>query len=155
LFNGTPFKNLVARLLGVKLGKKVFNDGSLFFDKTLLEIGDYATLNEFAMFKGHSLEEGVFKSDRVVVGNGCTVGVGALIHYGVRIADDVVIGPDSFLMKGETPETGTVWRGNPARAISSAPATAPVSDASMDIVLAAGSAHRERHLQPVDLSSAG
>ena len=67
--------------------------------------------------QGHSLEEGVFKSDYIVVGNGCSLGTGAFIHYGVQIGDNVVIDPDSFLMKGEVPDAGTIWRGNPAKAI--------------------------------------
>jgi non-ribosomal peptide synthetase-like protein len=98
LFKGTPFKNVISRLLGVKLGRMVFDDGCLLFDKTLLQIGDYTNLNESCIFQGHSLEEGVFKSDNIVVGNGCTLGVAAFVHYGVRIADNVVIDPDSFVM---------------------------------------------------------
>ena len=39
------------------------------------------------------------------------------LHYGVRVGDHVAIEPDSFLMKGESPDAGTTWRGNPARAI--------------------------------------
>jgi acetyltransferase-like isoleucine patch superfamily enzyme len=81
---------------------------------------DYATLNEGSALKAHSLEEGVFKSDYVRVGSGFTIGCGALVHYGVRIGDNVVIDPDSFLMKGETPDANTTWRGNPARSVRKA-----------------------------------
>ncbi len=41
------------------------------------------------------------------------------MHYGVRMGDNVVLEPDSFLMKGEILDPGTTWRGNPARAVSS------------------------------------
>src|SRR3546814_8784539 len=54
----------------VTLGKRVFDDGARFHDKTLIEIGDYATLNEGCIIQGHSLEEGVFKCDAVKIGNG-------------------------------------------------------------------------------------
>jgi non-ribosomal peptide synthetase-like protein len=117
LFTGTPFKNLISRLLGVKLGRMVFDDGCQFFDKTLLTIGDHANLNAFCMFQGHSLEEGVFKSDRIVVGNGCSLGAAALVHYGVTMGDHVVIDADSFVMKGESADANTIWRGNPARLV--------------------------------------
>ncbi|MBI3408899.1 MAG: amino acid adenylation domain-containing protein [Planctomycetes bacterium] len=120
LFKGTPFKNVISRLLGVKLGRMVFDDGCFFFDKTLITIGDYANLNEVSMFQGHSLEEGVFKSDHIVVGNGCTLGSAAFVHYGVKIGDHVVIDPDSFVMKGETADANTIWRGNPAKMVASA-----------------------------------
>ena len=83
LFKGTPFKNVISRLLGVKVGRKVFDDGCQYLEKTLIEIGDYANLNEASTLQGHSLEEGVFKSDYIKIGNGCTLGVGAFVHYGV------------------------------------------------------------------------
>jgi non-ribosomal peptide synthetase-like protein len=116
LFKGTPIKNMISRLLGVRLGRKVFDDGCRFHDKTLIEIGDYANLNEGSVFQGHSLEEGVFKCDEIKIGNGCSVGCAAFVHYGVIMGDDVVLDPDSFLMKGEILDPGSTWRGNPAKA---------------------------------------
>lgn len=115
LFAGTPLRNVMCRMLGVKLGKMVYNDGCQFYDKTLIEVGDYANLNAFSMFQAHSLEEGVFKSDRVKVGNRCTVGANALIHYGVETGDGVIVQPDSFIMKGEVLDAATIWCGNPAK----------------------------------------
>lgn len=117
LFKGTPMKNAVSRLLGVRLGRFVFDDGCRFYDNSLITVGDYTTLSEAAVLQGHSLEEGVFKSDYVNVGAYCTLGAAAFVHYGVRIGDHVVIEPDSFLMKGESPDAGSTWRGNPARAV--------------------------------------
>ena len=117
LFKGTPFKNVISRLLGVKVGRKVFDDGCQYLEKTLIEIGDYANLNEAATLQGHSLEEGVFKSDYIKIGSGCTIGGTAFVHYGVTMGDHVVLDPDSFLMKGETVEPHATWRGNPAKAV--------------------------------------
>jgi hypothetical protein len=37
--------------------------------------------------------------------------------YGVVMGDNVVLDPDSFLMKGEILDSGSHWRGNPAKAI--------------------------------------
>jgi non-ribosomal peptide synthetase-like protein len=118
LFKGTPFKNVISRLLGVTVGRRVFDDGCRFFDKTLIAVGDDTTLSEGAIIQGHSLEEGVFKSDTISIGNGCTLGTAAFVHYGVRMGDNVVLEPDSFLMKGEILGSGTTWLGNPARAVS-------------------------------------
>src|SRR5207342_834127 len=36
LFKGTPMKNLISRLLGVRLGRRVFDDGARYHDKTLV-----------------------------------------------------------------------------------------------------------------------
>jgi non-ribosomal peptide synthetase-like protein len=117
MFGGTPFKNVISRMLGVKVGKRVFDDGCGVTEKTLGEIGDYCTLNEESTMQCHSLEEGVFKADRIMVGNGCTLGINAFVHYGVTIGDNVILKADSFLMKGETVEPDSIWQGNPAKAI--------------------------------------
>ena len=67
------------------------------------------------MLQAHSLEEGVFKSDIIRIGNGCSIGPGAFVHYGVTMGDHVVLDADFFLMKGETLDAYTGWRGNPAK----------------------------------------
>ena len=117
LFAGTPFKNLISRLEGVKVGKKVFDDGFEFNEYTLIEIGDHANLNEVGLIQPHTLEEGVFKSDYVKIGEGCTLGCASNIHYGVTFGEYVVLDPNSFVMKGETADPDDTWQGNPARSI--------------------------------------
>jgi non-ribosomal peptide synthetase-like protein len=117
LFGGTPFKNLISRLVGVKIGRKVFDGGCSITDRTLTEIGDCVNLNEGSVLQAHSLEEGVFKSDYVRVGAGSTVGPGAFVHYGVTLGDRVAVDADTFVMKGEVLEANTIWRGNPAKLI--------------------------------------
>jgi len=108
---------MLFRAMGMKVGRMVFDCSRSFTERTLTEIGDYANLNEGCILQAHSLEEGVFKSDYIRVGNGCSIGPGAFVHYGVCMADHDVLDADSFLMKGETPETHTGWRGNPAKLV--------------------------------------
>jgi non-ribosomal peptide synthetase-like protein len=114
-FGGTPFKNLISRLVGVKVGRKVYDGGCSITDRTLTQIDDFANLNEGSVLQAHSLEEGVFKSDHIRVGQGCTLGPGAFVHYGVSMGQHVVLDADSFLMKGEILDAHSRWRGNPAR----------------------------------------
>jgi non-ribosomal peptide synthetase-like protein len=118
LFRGTPFKNLISRMLGTRTGKFVYDDGCVMTERTLVEVGDYCTLNEFSIIQSHSMEDGIFKSDMVQLGSGTTVGMNAMVHYGVTTGEQVIIDADSFLMKGETPAEKTVWRGNPATQVS-------------------------------------
>jgi len=108
---------MLFRAMGMKVGRMVFDCSRSFTERTLTEIGDYANLNEGCILQAHSLEEGVFKSDYIHIGSGCSVGPGAFVHYGVCMADHVVLDADSFLMKGETPESYTGWRGNPAKLV--------------------------------------
>jgi non-ribosomal peptide synthetase-like protein len=115
LFSGTPFRPMLFRAMGMKIGRKVFDCSRSVTERTLTEVGDYTNLNEGSVLQAHSLEEGVFKSDAIRIGEGCSIGPGAFVHYGVRMGDHVVLDADAFLMKGETPESYTGWRGNPAK----------------------------------------
>ena len=115
MFDGTPFKNLVWRGLGVRIGRRVFDDGCYLTERTLTAIGDGCMLNAGSKIQCHSQEDGTFKSDRTTVGAGCTLGVGAMIHYGVTMGEGSVLAPDSFLMKGEEVPARARWGGNPAR----------------------------------------
>jgi non-ribosomal peptide synthetase-like protein len=129
-FGGTPFKNVVSRLVGIKIGRKVYDGGCSITERTLTEIGDCVNLNEGSVLQAHSLEEGVFKSDYVRIGSGSTLAPGAFAHYGVTMGEHVVLDADSFLMKGEVLDHHTVWRGNPAKLVSvirtQQPAIAPL-----------------------------
>jgi non-ribosomal peptide synthetase-like protein len=115
ILNGTPFKRLVWRMLGVRVGRRLFDDGCWMPEKTLVTIGDDVTLNARSLIQCHSQEDDTFKSDRIAIGAGCTVGVGGWVHYGATMGDGSVLEPDSFLMKGEEVPPGARWGGNPAR----------------------------------------
>ena len=116
--DGTPFKNLAWRLLGVRIGRKVFDDGASMPEKTLVTIGDGATLNQGSVIQAHSLEDGGFKTDHVVIGRGATLGVGAFVHYGTTVGERAIVEADAFLMKGEEVGAQRRWRGNPAVEVS-------------------------------------
>ncbi|MFC5994751.1 Pls/PosA family non-ribosomal peptide synthetase [Pseudonocardia hispaniensis] len=117
VLSGTPFKNIISRMLGVRLGRKVFDDGCAMPERTLVSIGDACTLNAGTAIQCHSQEDGTFKSDRSTLGSGCTLGVGAFVHYGVTVSDGAVLAAGSFLMKGEEMPPNAQWAGNPAREI--------------------------------------
>jgi non-ribosomal peptide synthetase-like protein len=117
MFAGTPFRGMLLRAMGMKVGAKLFDCSAGIPERSLTEVGDYANLNEGCVLQAHSLEEGVFKSDYIRLGNRCSVGPGAYVHYGVCTGDDVVLDADSFLMKGEILDSHTGWCGNPAKLV--------------------------------------
>jgi non-ribosomal peptide synthetase-like protein len=114
LFNGTPFKSVVWRLLGAKVGRRVFDDGCAFTERSFVTIGDRCTLNAGSTIQCHSQEDGAFKSDRSSIGSWSTLGVGAFVHYGVTVRAGAQLEPDSFLMKGSEVPANARWGGNPA-----------------------------------------
>jgi non-ribosomal peptide synthetase-like protein len=145
VFNGTPFKNVVWRALGVRLGRRVFDDGVYMTERTLTAVGDDCTLNVGSKMQCHSQEDGTFKSDGSTLGAGCTLGVGAFVHYGVTMGDGAVLAADSFLMKGEDVPADGRWWGNPATETREVPAPRPTagpkparSAAAGDLVAVAG-----------------
>ncbi|RSM74439.1 peptide synthetase [Amycolatopsis sp. WAC 01375] len=114
LFDGTPFKPFLLRCLGVRIGRRVFDDGCAIPERSLVSIGDDCVLNLHTVVQGHSLEDGLFKSDYVTIGAGCTIGTGAFVHYGVTMADGAIAEADAFLMKGTAAPARTRWHANPA-----------------------------------------
>jgi non-ribosomal peptide synthetase-like protein len=114
MFNGTPFKGVIWRLLGVRIGRRVFDDGCSIIERSLVSVGSDCTLAAGSIIQCHSLEDGAFKSDHIVIGTGCSIGSGAFVHYGVTMGEGSALDADSFLMKGEDVPPGARWGGNPA-----------------------------------------
>lgn len=114
IFDGTPVKAVFWRLLGVRMGRRVFDDGCAIIERSLTSVGSDTALNMACLLQGHSLEDGAFKSDRISIGRGCTVGTGAFVHYAVTMADGSLLEADAFAMKGSDIRPGTRWLGNPA-----------------------------------------
>jgi non-ribosomal peptide synthetase-like protein len=114
MLNGTPFKGVIWRLLGVRIGRRVFDDGCSIIERSLVSVGSYCTLAAGSIIQSHSLEDGAFKSDYTVIGAGCSIGSVAFVHYGVTMGEGSALDADSFLMKGEYVPPGAGWGGNPA-----------------------------------------
>lgn len=118
LLSGTPFKVIVWRIVGVRVGKRLFDDGAGMSEKNIITLGDNVNLNAGSFIQCHSQEDYAFKSDATTIGSGCTLGVATMVHYGVTMDDGVVLAPDSFLMKGEEVPAFERWGGNPAEALT-------------------------------------
>ena len=110
-----PFKNVIWRLLGVRIGRRVFDDGCCLTGGTLVthrgrlhaQCGQH---DPVPLAGGRRVQVRPHQ-----IGAGCTLGVGAFVHYGVTIGDGAVLAPDSFLMKGEEVPPHARWGGNPAQ----------------------------------------
>jgi non-ribosomal peptide synthetase-like protein len=120
IFDGTPFKGVLWRLLGMRIGRRVFDDGCAIVERTLVSVGDDCTLGTGSIVQSHSLEDGTFKSDHITIGTGCTIGTGTFLLYGTTMGDGSVLDTDSFLLKGEHVPPRALWRGNPATEVPAA-----------------------------------
>ena len=109
----TPFKTALWRLLGVRIGSRVFDDGC-FADRAGL-----ADLRRRLHTQRRQHGPIPFPGGRHLQVRpqrhrcGFTLGVGSFVHYGVTIGAGAAVAPDSFVMKGGGPPLDR-WGGNPA-----------------------------------------
>jgi non-ribosomal peptide synthetase-like protein len=111
---GTPFVGWYFRLLGAKIGQRVYIDTLDMTEFDLVTIGDDACLNEGCTIQTHLFEDRVMKLGRIEIGNGCSVGAGALVLYETHMADGSYLEDQSLLTKGVARPAGTSWAGVPA-----------------------------------------
>ena len=112
---GTPYINVFLRLMGCRIGRRVFTDTTDITEHDLISVGDDAALNENAGLQTHLFEDRVMKVSGVEIGARATVGSLSVALYDSVIEADAMLGDLSVLMKGETLPAGTSWEGSPAR----------------------------------------
>jgi len=118
---GTPFLAACLRLLGVRIGRRVFLDTTDFTEFDLVSMGDDVAFNRNSGAQTHLFEDRVMKLSRSDIGARATIGAYSTTLYDTRIGEDAALGALSILMKGEELPPGTTWEGSPAR-------PAPVDD---------------------------
>lgn len=110
---GTPFVGPALRLLGCKIGRRVFLASILFSEFDLIEIGPHAAVNLGAVLQTHLFEDRIMKSSYVRVDDDCTVGDHAVVLYDTRMQHGSTVAPLSLVMKGEILPPSTSWAGIP------------------------------------------
>jgi non-ribosomal peptide synthetase-like protein len=135
LLNGTPFKS-AARLLGVRVGRRLFDDGASISEKSLVELGDDVILNTSVILQPHSMEDGVFKAAPISVDSGAELAPMAFVHYDTIIEAGAALGGNAFLTKGQRVPPGARWLGNPAEEVSSPRAHSRARRSSSTVLVA-------------------
>jgi len=111
---GTPYACWYFRLLGAKIGRRVYLDTTEMTEFDLIEIGDDVALNDTCTIQTHLFEDRVMKMSYVRIGNRCSVGAGSTVLYDTHMGDGSSLEDLSLLMKGEALPAGTAWTGIPA-----------------------------------------
>ena len=112
---GTPFLCWFFRLMGARIGKRVYLDTTDITEFDLVSLGEEAEINGDATLQTHLFEDRVMKMSRVDIGARCTVGSTSLVLYDTKMEPGAQLNDLSLLMKGETLPAGTCWEGVPAR----------------------------------------
>lgn len=116
MLRGTPFINLYLRMMGCKIGKRVYTDTTDITEFDLIRVGNDVALNSDCGLQTHLFEDRVMKISTITIGDRCDVGSAAIILYDTVMSPSSSLGNLSMLMKGESLPTASCWVGSPARA---------------------------------------
>ena len=115
---GTPLLPWYFRLLGARIGRRVYAHTTGLLEWDLVDVGDSAALNDDCVLQTHLFEDRVLKASTVRIGADCRVGATSVMLYDSTMEDGSSIDALSLLMKGERLPAATAWAGIPARRCS-------------------------------------
>lgn len=112
---GTPYAPIFFRLMGSKIGKRVYMETTEITEFDLVHIGDYASVNYLCTIQTHLFEDRVMKMSDLFIGDDCTVGAMSVVLYDSVMEKGSSIDGLSLVMKGEVIPQQTKWAGSPAK----------------------------------------
>ena len=115
LLAGTPYICWFFRLLGAKIGKRVYLDTTELTEFDLIQIGNDVAVNLDCTLQTHLFEDRVMKMAPVHVEQNCHLGAMSLVLYDTQIREGASVGDLSLVMKGESLLSNTSWTGIPGR----------------------------------------
>lgn len=112
---GTPLLGLYYRLMGAKIGSRVYfgTDAVGVFD--LLRIGDDTSIGHEASLLGYTIENGMLRIGRITIGQQCYVGARSMLSLNTEMQDESRLSGLSMLAEGSCLPRGECWSGSPAR----------------------------------------
>jgi acetyltransferase-like isoleucine patch superfamily enzyme len=119
LFRGTPVWSSYLRMNGARLGRRVFVNSLSVSDHNMLEFGHDVVVGAEVQLSGHTVEHGIVKTGRVVLGDSVTIGLCSVIDIDVEVGARAQVGALSLVPKHTRLEAGVVYAGIPVRPLSS------------------------------------
>jgi non-ribosomal peptide synthetase-like protein len=114
---GTPLLPWYLRLLGARIGRRVYLYSTGFLEFDLVEIGDRSVLNKECILQTHLFEDRILKASKLRIGADCEIGTQSVVLYDAEMNDGARLGALSLLMKGESLPAGSSWVGSPLAAV--------------------------------------
>ncbi len=114
---GTPWIAPVLRLLGARIGRRVWLGTTWLTEFDLVEVGDDAAVAEATSLQTHLFEDRVMKMSKVKVGVASSIGPRSIVLYDAEVGSGATLDALSLVMKGESLPPESRWRGIPARPI--------------------------------------
>jgi non-ribosomal peptide synthetase-like protein len=117
-FQGTPFLPPLLRMLGARVGARVYLETTFLTEFDLVRVGDDAAVGFHCSLQTHLFEDRVMKMSLVRVGHGASIGPRSIVLYDSSMEDGASLDALSLVMKGERIPANTEWRGIPAQFLS-------------------------------------
>ncbi len=114
-----PLLRMLYLSLGAKLGPNTY--GGVLLDPPLTTAGANCLIGHNAVLYAHAIEGRRFALERIVIGDGVTIGANAVVMSGVEIGDRAIVSAGAVVGKRTRIGAGEVWGGVPARLIRAAP----------------------------------
>ena len=112
---GTPFLAPYFRLMGSRIGKRVYMETTQITEFDHVIVGNDVALNLNCTLQTHLFEDRVIKTSYLRIGDKSTVGPMAVVLYDSEMQEGASLNGLSLLMKGETLPSWSHWEGIPAR----------------------------------------
>ena len=115
---GTPFLPWFYRLLGAKIGRRVYIDSYDLTEFDCISIGDFSNINSNVTLQTHLYEDRIMKVGTITIGRAVSISSGSTILYDTKIGDYAQLGPLTIIMKGEEIQPHSAWQGAPSQRLS-------------------------------------
>jgi non-ribosomal peptide synthetase-like protein len=115
---GTFMAPFFFRLMGCKIGSKVYMETTEITEFDLVHIQSGSALNFGSTIQTHLFEDRIMKMSVIDIGKGCTVGAMSVVLYDSKMGNHSTLDGLSLLMKGETLPAHTKWQGSPSGRIN-------------------------------------
>ncbi|WP_264668091.1 Pls/PosA family non-ribosomal peptide synthetase [Arthrobacter sp. VKM Ac-2550] len=112
---GTPMLNFWMRLMGARIGRRVWCETWWLPEFDLISIGDGVSINRGTVLQTHLFHDRIMRMDEVKMEDYSTLGPNSVVLPGSLVETQATVGPGSLVMRSETVPAGGTWAGNPLR----------------------------------------
>ncbi len=110
---GSPALVWWLRSLGARIGRGTWVESYWLPEADLVELGDGATVGRGCVVQTHLFHDRVLATDRVLLGQGATLGPHSVALPAASLGATVTVAPASLVLRGDQLPEGSRWRGNP------------------------------------------
>eukprot|EP01112_Ceratiomyxa_fruticulosa_P015142 TRINITY_DN4420_c0_g2_i2.p1 TRINITY_DN4420_c0_g2~~TRINITY_DN4420_c0_g2_i2.p1 ORF type:complete len:1801 (-),score=375.35 TRINITY_DN4420_c0_g2_i2:187-5427(-) len=114
---GTPLIVWYYKLLGARIGKRVYVETYMLYNADLVHIGDDTSIEKDAVLRAYRIVDGYIIMNEIVIGEKCSIGPLAVVLPTSEMRDGCILGPNSLLPENKCLPRDTKWHGSPVKFI--------------------------------------